>query len=199
MGSALNHDLVCDGEQLQQQRSSTAVVEARRLAQRAATALRESQERRARENVSLPTWTGRCGTAGAPAQRRFGGALNSRLLGANGGAGTSAGASVGERGTFFSQGRPGKAPIGSSAILQRIEERKAAEPGANDPDSESSRLLGKLCQFFKQHSGRCTSLQLSTRFKLDNVDAVLLRQLLREVASKDSDGLWVLKQEYMEA
>ena len=42
VGSALNHDLVCDGEEQQQhQRGSTAVVEARRLAQRAATALRE--------------------------------------------------------------------------------------------------------------------------------------------------------------
>ena len=66
----------------------------------------------------------------------------------------------------------------------------------DDGESESHRLLAMLCQFFRQHSGRCTSKQLSTRFNLDHVDPMLFKQLLREVAKKDATGSWVLQPGY---
>jgi DNA excision repair protein ERCC-6 len=209
VNSALDHDVVCDGEDQQRQHGGAAVLEAKRLAARAAAALRESQDRRARESVNLPTWTGRSGGAGIPAQRRFGASLNTRLLGSRGALmgssstcrrlGTSGGdsAAAGQAGTFFSQGQGATSVAGSSALLQRIQERKKAETeAANGGDNAASYLLDRMCEFFREQSGRCTSQQLTGRFRAERVDAVLFRQLLRTIAEKDDAGAWVLREGY---
>ncbi|KAL1495448.1 hypothetical protein AB1Y20_016816 [Prymnesium parvum] len=201
VGSALNHELVCDGEQ-QPFKSTTTVEEARRLAQRAADTLRESHERRARQSIGLPTWTGRSGSAGLSMQQRFGGEIRLGQFSAKSAANaTTSGqeSSPTGAGTFFSEGRACKAPVGSAALLKRIEERKASESATQtiDPESESKRVIGMLCAFFRQRDGYCcTSQQLSARFKSANVDAILFRQLLRQIAKKNVAGQWVLDEAF---
>ena len=76
---ALDHEavLAADGHRS----DDVATTEARRVAERAAAAIRDDAARRGPINV--PTWTGRSGTAGGPP--RFGGTLSSRLLGAKAG------------------------------------------------------------------------------------------------------------------
>lgn len=202
VGSALNHDMVCDQDGSGRSgEPGITTMEARRLAERAAEALRQSQESRGRETVGLPTWTGRNGSAGLPSHRRFGGALNSRLHGAgrSGTKSSSTSVSTAERGSFFSRGQAEKAPVGSAALLKRIEERKVQESGhSRDREEESRQLMGKLCDFFRQQEGRCcTSQQLSARFKNQPLDAILFRQLLRTVANKNDAGLWVLSDEFI--
>lgn len=55
--------------------------EASQIAERAAMALRQSRQLRSIDSVQVPTWTGRSGSAGAPAahRRRFGSTSNARL------------------------------------------------------------------------------------------------------------------------
>lgn len=56
--------------------------QASQVAQRAAEALRQSRMLRSHESVSIPTWTGRSGAAGAPSsvRRKFGSTVNHQLL-----------------------------------------------------------------------------------------------------------------------
>jgi DNA excision repair protein ERCC-6 len=55
--------------------------EASQIAERAAMALRQSRQLRSIDSVQVPTWTGRSGSAGAPAahRRRFGSTSIARL------------------------------------------------------------------------------------------------------------------------
>jgi DNA excision repair protein ERCC-6 len=57
-------------------------AEASQVAQRAAEALRQSRMLRSRDNIAVPTWTGRSGAAGAPSsiRRKFGSTLNTQLV-----------------------------------------------------------------------------------------------------------------------
>lgn len=126
--SAMDHDAILGVHE-----SEKAIIdhEANRVAERAALALQQSRRLRNAENVSVPTWTGRSGTAGAPAgvRQRFGSTSNSRLI-----ASTST--------TSQSQTRPGETrALGSSAgasagraftsadLLARMRERKLDTPG----------------------------------------------------------------------
>lgn len=76
MQSAVNHDVIVnadDGEKIRLEEQASQV------AHRAAEALRQSRMLRSNESVSVPTWTGRAGTAGAPSsvRRKFGSTVNS--------------------------------------------------------------------------------------------------------------------------
>jgi DNA excision repair protein ERCC-6 len=207
VASALDHDMVI-GDAARTAPGRTAAVEARRVAERAAASLKESFERRQREAVSIPTWTGRNGGAGIPGKRpSFGGSLNPALVrSAIGGAprpldaasrGGAAGAAA--SGAFFGHAgpAPASAPLGSAALLQRIRERKDAAQGLVGPDAEAIRLLQRLCAYFRaQPGGKCTSEQLVNAFKGNEVDARLFKQLLKEAASKDARGVWKLKADY---
>lgn len=59
--------------------------QASQVAQRAAEALRQSRMLRSHDSISVPTWTGRSGTAGAPTsvRRKFGSTVNPQLLNSN--------------------------------------------------------------------------------------------------------------------
>ncbi|KAK5808776.1 DNA repair and recombination protein RAD26 [Linnemannia elongata] len=61
--SALKHDEIMDSAK---QENLIVEREATRVAERAMAALRESRKRRRRQDLDVPTWTGKSGTAGAP-------------------------------------------------------------------------------------------------------------------------------------
>ncbi|KAA0038015.1 protein CHROMATIN REMODELING 8 isoform X1 [Cucumis melo var. makuwa] len=74
--SAVNHDIIInadDGEKIRLEEQASQV------ARRAAEALRQSRILRSNESFSVPTWTGKAGTAGAPSsvRRKFGSTINS--------------------------------------------------------------------------------------------------------------------------
>ncbi|KAG0204914.1 hypothetical protein BGX28_003293 [Mortierella sp. GBA30] len=61
--SALKHDDIMDSAK---QEHLIVEREATRVAERAMAALKESRKRRRRQDLDVPTWTGKSGTAGAP-------------------------------------------------------------------------------------------------------------------------------------
>ncbi|KAG0309336.1 hypothetical protein BGZ98_003451 [Dissophora globulifera] len=61
--SALKHDEIMDSAK---QENLIVEREATRVAERAMAALKESRKRRRRQDLDVPTWTGKSGTAGAP-------------------------------------------------------------------------------------------------------------------------------------
>ncbi|KAF9903171.1 hypothetical protein EC991_004117 [Linnemannia zychae] len=61
--SALKHDEIMDSAK---QENLIVEREATRIAEKAMAALRESRKRRRRQDLDVPTWTGKSGTAGAP-------------------------------------------------------------------------------------------------------------------------------------
>ncbi|KAL8029145.1 hypothetical protein ABFX02_14G209200 [Erythranthe guttata] len=78
--SAVNHDAIMnanDEEKIKLEEHASQV------AQRAAEALRQSRMLRSRESISVPTWTGKSGAAGAPSsvRRKFGSTINPQLAG----------------------------------------------------------------------------------------------------------------------
>ena len=176
--------------------SSIASVEARRVAERAAAALRESSENCARSAAGprTPTWTGRNDGAGGPAHR-FGAALSKTIVGA----GAAGPAPAGASGSFFSAGAGRGAAIGSSALLQRVRQREAsltpegaplaanespsASGSASEADSLAASLLQEIRSFFRSHGGRATTDQLVGRFRAC-AEPHLFKQLLRQVAQK---------------
>ncbi|KAL2650118.1 hypothetical protein R1flu_018246 [Riccia fluitans] len=76
--AAMDHDAILAVSATEKARFD---VEANRVARRAANALLESRRIRSSDDISVPTWTGRSGEAGAPSsvRRRFGSTTNSRL------------------------------------------------------------------------------------------------------------------------
>ncbi|KAK9281385.1 hypothetical protein L1049_004285 [Liquidambar formosana] len=77
--SAMNHDVIMnahDGEKMRLEEQASQV------AQRAAEALRQSRMLRSQDSISVPTWTGKSGTAGAPSsvRRKFGSTVNSQVI-----------------------------------------------------------------------------------------------------------------------
>lgn len=180
--------------------SSIASVEARRVAERAAAALRESSENCARSAAGgrVPTWTGRNDGAGGP-QHRFGMALSKAVAGLSG---DRAPAAAG--GSFFAAGHSGSAAIGSSALLQRVRQREAAAAGGggapsgappdasetSEADAMAAGLLQDISAFFRSHSGRVSTSQLVGRFRAC-AEPHLFKQLLRQVA-KQQGKMWVI-------
>lgn len=76
--SAVDHDAIMNAHEEEKIRLEE---QASQIAQRAAEALRQSRMLRSRESVSIPTWTGKAGAAGAPSSvpRKFGSTVNSHL------------------------------------------------------------------------------------------------------------------------
>jgi DNA excision repair protein ERCC-6 len=176
--------------------SSIASVEARRVAERAAAALRDSSEScaRAAAGVRVPTWTGRNDGAGGP-QHRFGTALSKAVAGLSG-----VPAAAGNEGSFFAAGHGCSAAIGSSALLQRVRQREtAAASSAGAPqdagetteaDAMAAGLLRDISAFFRSHGGTVNTSQLVGRFRAC-AEPHLFKQLLRQVA-KQQGKMWVL-------
>jgi len=129
--SAMDHDAILD---INDEEKMKLDDKASLVAQRAAEALRQSRMLRRQDSISIPTWTGRSGAAGAPGEvrRRFGSKINSQLVsGLNStecsrinGASTSQGSSTGLAGASL-----GKA-LSSRDLLARIQGNRESAIGA---------------------------------------------------------------------
>lgn len=124
--------------------------EASRVAERAALALQQSRRLRSSENIAVPTWTGRSGTAGAPAavRQRFGSTANTRLV-ASSSTPLQSQSRPGDAGHQPATGRAAGASAGraftSADLLSRMRERKLDTPG------KASFKKNKNCLCFKFH------------------------------------------------
>lgn len=105
--------------------------EASRVAERAALALQQSRRLRSADNVSVPTWTGRSGVAGAPAtvRQRFGSTANARLVASSSQGQTRSEESGNQPAIGISAGSSAGRAFTSADLLARVRERKLDTPG----------------------------------------------------------------------
>ena len=81
------------------------------------------------------------------------------------------------------------------AYIERVRARKS-EQQASTPEGAASQLAARLCAFLQARAGRCSSQQLVAHFKADCSNPALFKEVLRQVATKDADGMWVLNQSF---
>ncbi|CAF2029379.1 hypothetical protein Bca4012_080526 [Brassica carinata] len=203
--SAVNHDAIINAND--EEEKMRLEHQASQVAQRAAEALRQSRMLRSRESISVPTWTGRSGCAGAPSsvRRRFGSTVNSRLTTADKSSTVKNGISAGLS--------SGKAPS-SAELLNKIRGSREQAIGVGleqtqSSSSSSSRvgslqpevLIRQICSFVQRKGGSTDTSSIVNHFS-DRVlakDVPLFKSLLKEIATlrKDPNGsVWVLKPEY---
>ncbi|OIV90527.1 hypothetical protein TanjilG_32404 [Lupinus angustifolius] len=220
--SAMNHDLIMNANDEEKMRQEE---QASQVAKRAAEALRQSRMLRSHDSVSVPTWTGRSGAAGAPTsvRRKFGSTVNPQVAnnvkpsdelpsnGTNKINGFAAGASSGKA-------------LSSAELLARIKGNQEKAIGAglehqfgmmssSTNQARSSRasenssgfqpevLIRKLCTFLQQQGGSSNSASIVEYFKdrIPSKDLALFKNLLKEIATlhKGPNGShWVLKPDY---
>ncbi|XP_031372602.1 protein CHROMATIN REMODELING 8 [Punica granatum] len=208
--SAVNHDVIMnahDGEKLRLEEQASQV------AQRAAEALRQSRMLRSHESISIPTWTGKSGAAGAPisSSKKFGSTVYSQLIRHDPPInGVTAGVSSGKA-------------LSSSELLARIrgnqeravgaalESQNGRVPNTGGPSRSFSCsssvqpevLIRQICTYIQQRGGSASSASIVEHFKdrVPSKDLPLFKSLLKEIASlqKNPNGsVWVLKAEYQQ-
>ncbi|KAG0175755.1 hypothetical protein DFQ29_007055 [Apophysomyces sp. BC1021] len=192
--SALQHDQIVDS-------ASHDVVfverEATLIAERAAAALKESRRQRRAEEIGIPTWTGRSGSAGAPSrffeQRsastppRFGQRINPASPSAQGkllpGLSSSPSRSPqfgsGLLSGFKEPANPTSSNIGSGLLLSRMRERKAMEGSIVDEpkqaivlpeildSSTQEGLIIKIRDYLSENSGHAPSSDIMNALHVD--------------------------------
>lgn len=197
----MNHDVLMDSHYEEKLRLEE---QASQVAQKAAEALQQSRMLRRQESVSVPTWTGKSGSAGGPS-KKFGSTVSSRLASNVGGAVMAGVAS-------------GKA-VSSAELLSKIRvtqeraagvasECRAAEPGSSRPPINAlpvhpEVLIREICSYMQQRCGRTSSASIVEYFKdrIPSKDLPLFKSLLKEIAvleKNPSGSLWVLKSEYQQ-
>ncbi|CAI8602813.1 unnamed protein product [Vicia faba] len=225
--SAMNHDLIMDAHDEEKMRLDQ---QASQVAQRAAEALRKSRMIRTNESVSVPTWTGRSGAAGAPSyvRRKFGSTVNPQLLN-NSKASNELPSSGSNKFNGYAAGASSGKALSSAEILSKIRgnQEKAVSVGLehqlgmsststnHSRDVRTSRapenssgfqpevMIRKICTFFQQKGGSCSSSSIVQYFKdrIPPKDLALFKNLLKEIATlqKGSNGsYWVLRPDYQE-
>ncbi|KAJ8899354.1 hypothetical protein K2173_018328 [Erythroxylum novogranatense] len=219
---AMNHDAIMNVHDEEKMRLEE---QASQVAQRAAEALRQSRMLRSRDRVSVPTWTGKSGTAGAPSsvRRKFGSAVNIQLVKsanetginkANNLNGVAAGASAGKvlssaellariRGNeerAMSAGLEQQFGPASSSVNRAGSEGETSRLSRNLPCSQPELMIRQLCTFMQQRGGSTDSGSIVQHFKdrIASEHLPLFKNLLKEIATlEDLNGRkWVLKPEY---
>ncbi|XP_038887672.1 protein CHROMATIN REMODELING 8 isoform X2 [Benincasa hispida] len=207
--SAVNHDIIVnadDGEKIRLEEQASQV------ARRAAEALRQSRMLRSNESISVPTWTGKAGTAGAPSsvRRKFGSTVNS-LVNNN----SKSSDEVSRNGTSHLNGYAAGASCGkalsSAELLAKIRgnQERAISAGLEHqttPSSSSNNvrvagigssrssknlsvvqpevLIRQICTFIHQRGGTTDSASIVQHFKdrIPSNDLPLFKNLLKEIA-----------------
>lgn len=218
--SALNHDLIMNAHDEEKMRLEE---EGSRVAQRAAEALRQSRMLRSRENISVPTWTGKSGTAGAPSsvRRKFGSTVNSKLVnsskpsdessrnGTSNTNGVAAGASAGKAlssAELIARIRGNQERAAGAGIDHQFGNASTSDRGKSAKNLSRAQpevLIRQICTFIQQRGGRTDSATIVQHFKgrIPSEDLPLFKNLLKEIATleKNPDGsVWVLKPDYQE-
>ncbi|KAH6771358.1 chromatin remodeling 8 [Perilla frutescens var. hirtella] len=220
--SAVNHDAIMNAHDEEKMKLEE---QASKVAQRAAEALRQSRMLRNRESITVPTWTGKSGAAGAPssARRIFGSTVNSHLVSSRQSEVSSSGAN--KLNGFVAGASSGEA-LSSAELLARIKRNQEAAVsdglehqlalGAPSNGRERSAahsrsvsnsgvlpelMIRQICTFIQRNGGSTTSAIIVNHFKdrIPSKDLPLFKNLLKEIASleKHTNGsCWVLKPEY---
>lgn len=186
LSSVLNHDQLLGWDQQDGAHSKVRVdpklqVEAQRLAKKQAEKLRQSREQIRSVPLSVPTWTGKRGVAGAPNQQakpRFGNVSNFKsTLGSKSITNT-------EQPVITSQSLP-QTPVLSQQIIM------SAKP--------KSQLIQDMCLFLISCGGSAKSDVIVKHFKakIKPDQATLFKKMLCEIAVlKKSTGVWYLKEQF---
>lgn len=206
--SALNHDAI---ESMNELEKTKVDNESARVAQQAAEAVRQSRLLRVSENVAVPTWTGRSGSAGAPVavRRRFGSTTTSRFISSstsqeNDGKQGPNSTRDGSRTEVVAAGLAGSAvgrSLSSADVLANIREGRAGlgsgrvqndlRAGGRPGDGRTARvaiepetLIQQLQTFIEQNGGSVSSKLVVEKFRdvVPATDVPMFRQLLKEIA-----------------
>ncbi|XP_021768814.1 protein CHROMATIN REMODELING 8-like isoform X2 [Chenopodium quinoa] len=207
MQSAINHDAIMDAHDEEKMRLEE---QASQVAQRAAEALRQSRMLRSRENIAVPTWTGKSGAAGAPSsiRRTFGSTVNSQLV--RNSKSEDEAPKTGTNG-FVAGAASGKA-LSSSELLAKIRGNQASAVGdglehqfslassssnragssVTRPSRASQNLSGvppevlirNICTFIQNNGGSTSSATIVEHFRdrIPSKDLPLFKNLLKEIA-----------------
>ncbi|XP_075093846.1 LOW QUALITY PROTEIN: DNA excision repair protein CSB [Nicotiana tabacum] len=209
--SAMNHDAIMnahDEEKLKLEEQASQV------AQRAAEALRQSRMLRSRENVAVPTWTGKSGAAGGPSsvKRKFGSTVNPQLTSKLSEESLNDSAS---RANAFAAGASAGKALSSAELLARIRgnQEKAVSDGlvhqfgmsASTSNGRAGSLnsghrsascsyvvqpevlVRQICTFIQQRGGKTNSASIVDHFRdrVPSKDLPLFKGLLKEIATLD--------------
>lgn len=190
--SAVNHDAIMnahDGEKLRLEDQASQV------AQKAAEALRQSRMLRSHDSISVPTWTGKVGVAGAPSsvRRKFGSTVNSQLMnnskpkeetGLNGArpygiaAGASAGKALssaellakirGNREQAVGDGLEHQFVLNltpASSTTSKLSDVGPSRSPGNISRVQPEMLIRQICTFLQQRGGSSSSASIVQHFK----------------------------------
>lgn len=217
----MNHDALMNANEEEKMKLEEHASE---VAQRAAEALRQSRMLRSRESISVPTWTGRSGAAGAPSsmRRKFGATINSQLA-------TSSRQSDEVPNNGFAAGASSGKALSSAELLAKIRgnqeraigdglehqfvlggpssggEQSAAADGPvrsyGNSGIQPELLIRQICTFIQRRGGRTSSVVIVDHFKdrIPSKDLPLFKNLLKEIATLEKNphgSYWVLKPEY---
>jgi len=187
----MNHDLIMNAHDEEKMRLDE---QASQVARRAAEALRQSRILRSHDSVSVPTWTGRSGTAGAPSsvRRKFGSTMNPLLVnkskvsdelpskGATKLNGFAAGASSGKALSSVEllakiRGNQEKAigaglehqsgTFSSSSSQARSIDVRSSRATATSSGLQPEVLIRKICTFIQQRGGSSDSASIVEYFR----------------------------------
>ncbi|XP_022758452.1 protein CHROMATIN REMODELING 8 isoform X2 [Durio zibethinus] len=191
--SAVNHDAIMNANDEEKMRLEE---QASQVAQRAAEALRQSRLLRSHDSISIPTWTGKSGAAGAPsavAGAAAGKALSSAELLARirGNQEQAVGAGLEHQFGLAS----------SSSHRARSVVNGTSRSSSNISSVQPEVLIRQICTFIQQRGGSTDSASIVDHFKdrIPSNNLPLFKNLLKEIAKLERDpngSLWVLKQEY---
>ncbi|XP_047959154.1 protein CHROMATIN REMODELING 8 isoform X1 [Salvia hispanica] len=211
--SAVNHDAIMN---VNDEEKMKLEEEASKVAQRASEALRQSRMLRNRENITVPTWTGKSGAAGAPSsvRRKFGSTVNSHLVTlrqsevvSNNGASKlnrfAAGASSGEAlssGELLARLKRNQEQAVSDGLEHQLaigtpsngRERSAANSHSRSASNTvvlPELLIRQICSFIQRQGGSSTSATIVDHFKdrIPSKDLPLFKSLLKEIASLEKN------------
>lgn len=189
--SAMNHDVIMNAHDEEKMRLEE---QASQVAQRAAEALRQSRMLRSRDSISVPTWTGKSGTAGAPSsvRQKFGSTVNSKLANSSQQSNEFSSNGISNVNGIAAGASAGKA-LSSAELLARIRNNQERAVGAGlenqqglasssrnqarsidvGPSRSSKNIAGvqpevlirKICTFIQQRGGSTTSASIVQHFK----------------------------------
>ncbi|CAK7346372.1 unnamed protein product [Dovyalis caffra] len=210
--SVVNHDVIMNAHDEEKMRLEE---QASQVAQRAAESLRQSRMIRSRDSISVPTWTGKSGTAGAPSsfRQKFGSTVNSQLIKSSDSSssnktsnlnGLAAGISAGKALSSAEllariRGNQEKAVVAgfdqqfgfasSSANSARSEESGASRPPKTLSSVQPEILIRQICTFIQRRGGSTDSSTIVQHFKdrIPSKDLPLFKNLLKEIASLRED------------
>ncbi|KAL2236418.1 protein CHROMATIN REMODELING 8 [Sesamum indicum] len=208
--SAVNHDAIMNAHD---EDKIKLEEHASRVAQRAAEALRQSRILRSQESITVPTWTGKSGTAGAPSslRRKFGSTINSQLVSTSRPLEEVQNNETSRPNSFAAGASSGKA-LSSAELLARIKGNQqravsdglehqfvlgapstAGERSAVNGHSKSSSssgvqpelLIRQICTFIQRRGGSTSSASIVDHFKerIPSKDLPLFKNLLKEIAT----------------